>query len=74
MILLSTFSLAMLCFRVAWEMQTHDGPAPVILVLVSGMGHQIAGGNDNGLPHQRIKDAPDTINMALQFFVDHPLP
>lgn len=67
-------SIAAIDFHDGWEMQTHDGPAAVILVLVSGMGHQIAGGNDNGLPHQRIKDTPDAINMALQFFVDHPLP
>jgi hypothetical protein len=31
-------------------MQVHAGPAPVTLVLINGMGHQIAGGSDDHLP------------------------
>jgi polyhydroxybutyrate depolymerase len=57
-----------------WELRTHDGPAPVVLVLVNGMGHQIAGGNDNRLPQQTMKDTPDAMDLALKFFADHPMP
>ena len=57
-----------------WETHTHDGPAPVVLVLVDGMGHQIAGGRDDRLPDQATRDAPDAIAMALAFFDAHPMP
>ena len=51
-------------------MQAHDGPAPVALVLVNGMGHQIAGGGDDLLPDQAMRNAPDAVGMALKFFTD----
>ncbi len=60
--------------HVGWEEQIHDGPAPVVLVLVDRMGHQIAGGRDDGLPGQATRAAPDSIEMTLQFFADHPMP
>jgi polyhydroxybutyrate depolymerase len=56
-----------------WEMQAHDGPAPVTLVVVKGLGHQIAGGLDNGLPRQAMRSEPDGISLALQFFAAHPM-
>lgn len=57
-----------------WEMQIHDGPAPVILVVVDDLGHQVAGGRDDRLPRQTLIDRPDAVAMALQFFNDHPIP
>jgi polyhydroxybutyrate depolymerase len=57
-----------------WEMRLHAGPAPVELVLVKGMGHQIAGGLDDRLPHQAMRDAPDATKLALKFFAEHSLP
>jgi polyhydroxybutyrate depolymerase len=56
-----------------WELRLHDGPAPVELVLVSGMGHQIAGGRDDQLPGQAMRSEPDSVRMALKFFTDHPI-
>ena len=53
-----------------WSVQAHDGPAPVALVLVNGMGHQIAGGGDDLLPDQAMRNAPDAVGMALKFFTD----
>jgi poly(3-hydroxybutyrate) depolymerase len=47
--------------------------APVVLVLVDGMGHQTAGGDDDRLPGQARRDSPDAVAMALKFFADHPL-
>jgi len=46
----------------------------VVLVLVEGMGHQIAGGGDDHLPGQPMRAQPDAIGMALGFFLDHPMP
>jgi polyhydroxybutyrate depolymerase len=57
-----------------WEVHRHAGAAPVVLVLVEGMGHQIAGGRDDHLPGQAMRAQPDAIAMALQFFNDHPMP
>ncbi|HXQ11982.1 MAG TPA: PHB depolymerase family esterase [Caulobacteraceae bacterium] len=57
-----------------WEVHRHAGAAPVLLVLVLGMGHQIAGGRDDRLPGQAMRDQPDAIAMALQFFNGHPMP
>ena len=57
-----------------WEAHRHAGTAPVVLVLVEGMGHQIAGGHDDHLPDQAMRDQPDAIAMALGFFLDHPMP
>ena len=57
-----------------WDIQTHEGPSPVVLTLVNGMGHQIAGGGDDHLPHQAAKSSPDAIAMALAFFSAHPMP
>jgi polyhydroxybutyrate depolymerase len=57
-----------------WEMRVYDGAAPVSLVLVQGMGHQIAGGSDDHLPHQAMKSEPDAVAMALGFFGEHALP
>jgi polyhydroxybutyrate depolymerase len=57
-----------------WHEQIHDGPSPVELVLVDGMGHQIAGGNDDRLAHQTMKETPDAIGLALSFFIAHPMP
>jgi hypothetical protein len=37
------------------------------------VGHQIAGGLDDRLPQQELKDAPDAIDLALKFFAEHPL-
>ena len=56
-----------------WELRRHEGRAPVDLVLISGMGHQIAGVGDNGLRAQILKPEPDAVRMALEFFADHPL-
>ena len=56
-----------------WELQHHGGPAAVDLLLVSGMGHQIAGGGDNHLPDQALSPAPDAVAMALKFFADQAL-
>ncbi|HEV2976356.1 MAG TPA: PHB depolymerase family esterase [Casimicrobiaceae bacterium] len=58
----------------AYEMQLHDGPAPVILIRVDGLGHQIAGGNDDHLPHQALLPRPDAVAVALEFFARHPMP
>jgi hypothetical protein len=55
-------------------MRLYGGPTPVELVLVDGMGHQIAGGADNNLPDQPMRDEPDAITMAIKFFVAHPMP
>jgi len=57
-----------------WREQIHDGPTPVDLVLFDGMGHQIAGGNDDRLPHQKMKNTPDAVGQALSFFLDRPMP
>jgi polyhydroxybutyrate depolymerase len=57
-----------------WEVHRHAGQTPVVLVLVLGMGHQIAGGGDDHLPGQPMRDQPDAIAMALTFFNDHPMP
>jgi polyhydroxybutyrate depolymerase len=57
-----------------WESRTHDGPSPVELVLVDGLGHQIAGGGDDHLPHQALRGQPDAIKLALEFFAAHPMP
>jgi polyhydroxybutyrate depolymerase len=57
-----------------WEVHRHAGPAPVVLVLVQGMGHQIAGGRDDHLPGQAMRAQPDAIAMALAFFNDHAMP
>jgi poly(3-hydroxybutyrate) depolymerase len=51
-----------------WEMRSHDGAAPVSLVLIQSMGHQIAGGADDHLPRQAMKSEPDEVAMALGFF------
>jgi polyhydroxybutyrate depolymerase len=56
-----------------WDMLVHDGPAPVILVRVGGMGHQIAGGYDDNLPLQAPQSEPDAVAMALAFFGEHPI-
>jgi polyhydroxybutyrate depolymerase len=56
-----------------WREQIDDGPAPVDLVLVNGMGHQIAGGTDDRLPHQAMKNTPDAVGLALTFFLAHPM-
>jgi polyhydroxybutyrate depolymerase len=56
-----------------WDMQVYDGPAPVVLVRVLGMGHQIAGGSDDHLPLQAMRTAPDALAMALVFFGEHPI-
>jgi hypothetical protein len=37
------------------------------------VGHQIAGGLDDRLPQQALKDAPEAIDLALKFFAEHPL-
>jgi polyhydroxybutyrate depolymerase len=55
-----------------WTHQVHEGPDPVELVLVEGLGHQIAGGRDDRLPDQPLKSAPDAIALALAFFAAHP--
>jgi poly(3-hydroxybutyrate) depolymerase len=47
-----------------WEVHRHAGPAPVVLVLVQGMGHQIAGGRDDHLPGQAMRAQPDAIARA----------
>ena len=57
-----------------WQIDRHRGLVPVDLVLVDGMGHQIAGGNDDHLPGQTLKHRPDSIARALEFFAAHPLP
>jgi len=57
-----------------WTMWVHDGTAPVALILVNGMGHQIAGGNDDHLPQQAMAAKLDSVQMALEFFQDHPIP
>lgn len=57
-----------------WREARHDGPAPVTLVLIEGMGHQIAGGDDNHLPQQAMRAEPDAIALALSFFAAHPMP
>jgi polyhydroxybutyrate depolymerase len=54
-----------------WEAEFHDGPAPVALVRVLGMGHQIAGGRDDRLPRQAMRSEPDAVAMALAFFAEH---
>jgi hypothetical protein len=36
-----------------------------------GMGHQIAGGHDDRLPHQAMRSEPDAAAMALSFFAEH---
>ncbi|HLK23030.1 MAG TPA: PHB depolymerase family esterase [Caulobacteraceae bacterium] len=56
-----------------WAAHIHKGPAPVSLILVDGMGHQIAGGGDDHLPGQPMRAEPDAIAMALRFFGDHPM-
>jgi polyhydroxybutyrate depolymerase len=56
-----------------WEMRLHAGPAPVELILVKGMGHQISGGLDDHLPGQPLKSSPDAIDLALKFFAEHSL-
>lgn len=57
-----------------WAALRHDGPVPVELILVKGMGHQIAGGADNHLPDQAMRNEPDATTLALQFFSAHPMP
>jgi polyhydroxybutyrate depolymerase len=57
-----------------WEVHRHAGAAPVVLVLVEGMGHQIAGGEDDRLPGQPMRAQPDAVGMALSFFLEHPMP
>lgn len=57
-----------------WEMQEHDGSAPVILLRVAGLGHQIAGGNDDHLPRQAMRAKPDAVATALEFFNNHAIP
>jgi len=59
--------------RAGWTIQAHDGPSRVALVLVDGMGHQIAGGRDDRLPSQAMRAAPDAVAMALRFFSDRSL-
>jgi poly(3-hydroxybutyrate) depolymerase len=44
-----------------WITQSHNGAAPVNLVLVMNMDHQVS-------------KQPDAITMALQFFKEHPMP
>ena len=56
-----------------WELRLHSGSAPVEFVIINGMGHQIAGGRDDRLPRQALKDSPDAIDLALKFFAEHPL-
>jgi len=51
-----------------FELQRHSGRASVELVLIVGMGHQIAGGTDDHLPGQARKSSPDAVAMALEFF------
>ncbi len=51
-----------------WEAHVHEGPTPVSLILVDGMGHQIAGGRDDRLPDQAMRAQPDAVAMALAFF------
>lgn len=41
---------------------------------VLSMGHQIAGGDDDHLPQQAMRDQPDAVGMALEFFAAHPMP
>src|SRR6202158_2595968 len=60
--------------REGWESELYAGRAPVELVLVDGMGHQIAGGADNHLPDQPMRDSPDAVAMAIKFFAAHPMP
>jgi len=57
-----------------WQEQMHAGTTPVVLVLVEGLGHQIAGGTDDRLPGQALRDTPDSVELALRFFLDHPMP
>jgi hypothetical protein len=57
-----------------WEMRIYDGPASVNLVLVQGMGHRIAGGHNDRLPHQSMRAEPDAVEMALAFFADLQMP
>ena len=57
-----------------WQEHVYSGGAPVELVLVDGMGHQIAGGNDDHLPDQPMRATPDAVAMALVFFTSHPMP
>ncbi|MBV9331398.1 MAG: hypothetical protein JOZ55_07580 [Alphaproteobacteria bacterium] len=57
-----------------WREALHEGPAPVGLVLVEGMGHQIAGGDDDHLAEQAMRSEPDAIALALAFFAAHPMP
>ena len=38
------------------------------------VGHQIAGGTSDMLPGQALVATPDSVTMALQFFLAHPLP
>ena len=57
-----------------WARQIHAGPAPVEMVLVEGLGHQIAGGEDDRLPDQALCDQPDAVALALKFFRAHPMP
>lgn len=56
-----------------WEMRLYGGPVPVELILVTGMGHQIAGGLDDHLSSQPLKSAPDAMDLALKFFTQHSL-
>ena len=62
---------ARLVVQDGWEAEFHDGPAPVVLIRVLGMGHQIAGGRDDRLPHQTMRSEPDAVAMALSFFAEH---
>jgi len=57
-----------------WQVEAHEGPTPVDLVLVDGMGHQIAGGKDDRLPHQALRSTPDSVKLAFEFFLAHPMP
>ena len=57
-----------------WEARRFAGAAEVELILVEEMGHQIAGGADDYLPHQATRDQPDAVSMALEFFAAHPIP
>ena len=54
--------------HLGFERHHHAGRASVELVLVEGMGHQIAGGSDDRLPGQPLKSSPDAVAMALEFF------
>jgi len=56
-----------------WTRQAYVGPAPIELVLVEGLGHQIAGGEDDRLPGQALRDQPDAVALALEFFRAHPM-